>query len=292
MGREAPSLTEEPLAPRRRLGFALRILRESAGLYLDDAAKHLECSTSKISRLESGLTIPRVRDVRDLLALYRVQDQDFRVKLLQWAEAGRIEGWWLDRGKTWPGRLERFLSLEASATAINDYCSWILPGLLQTTDYARATLQNFLPHYNHEEIEDLVTIRLKRQEVQLQRKNPVRLTVVLDEAVLYRVVGSQEIMRAQLEQLLTISMTPSHEIHVRTLSSGVTFGIESSFTLIYPEPHAGNCIVFLELPGGTKFIKADSEVKEYVRCFENLLGSSLNQVESRSFIAEAIKKYA
>src|SRR6185312_10463354 len=83
-----------PVVPRRRLGAELRALREQAGLTIEDVATELECSVSKISRLETGKGIPKGRDVRDLLERYEVRDQARRDRMMRWAREGQRQGWW------------------------------------------------------------------------------------------------------------------------------------------------------------------------------------------------------
>src|SRR4051794_22361287 len=85
-----------PVVPRRRLGAELRTLREQAGLTIEDVAQELECSVSKVSRLETGQGIPRLRDVRDLLDRYEVTDQDHRERMMGLVRDGQRQGWWHD----------------------------------------------------------------------------------------------------------------------------------------------------------------------------------------------------
>ncbi|MGH4022379.1 MAG: helix-turn-helix domain-containing protein, partial [Pseudonocardiaceae bacterium] len=83
-----------PAIPRRRLGAELRTLREDAGLKIEDVASELECSVSKVSRLETGKGIPKIRDVRDLLDRYGVTEQQARDRLMRWTRQGQSQGWW------------------------------------------------------------------------------------------------------------------------------------------------------------------------------------------------------
>ena len=85
-----------PTVRRRRLGMELRRLREASGLMIEDVAKHLECSMSRVSRIETGKSVARIRDVRDMLDLYAVGDEDQREQLLTLAKEAQQRGWWTE----------------------------------------------------------------------------------------------------------------------------------------------------------------------------------------------------
>ena len=130
-----------PVVTRRRLGGELKRLREGRRLKLEDVARRLECSPSKISRLENGKGVPRWRDVRDMLEVYGVPDGDERERLLDWARTGQARMWWQDYARRPRRRRWRPTSSSSGTRArIDAYEPHVVHGLLQTRDYARAVL--------------------------------------------------------------------------------------------------------------------------------------------------------
>jgi transcriptional regulator with XRE-family HTH domain len=198
-----------PAGPRRRLGAELRRLRNGAGLHLDQVAGQLHCSTSKISRLETGKGIPKPADVRELIKIYGVAAEGERDMLMRLVRESRTEGWWEPyTDGVQPERFvldvqARYTSFETEASAIRSYDPAILHGLLQAPSYSRAVMELLLPNHSAQEIEQLVELRGRRQEALTRRRPPLELLIVLDEAVLRRPVGSPEVMADQLRALLT-----------------------------------------------------------------------------------------
>src|SRR4051794_36695153 len=185
---------QSPIGSRRRLGAELRRLRGKAGLTLDEVADLMTCSTSKISRLETGKGIPKMPDIRELIRIYGVTSDTERDMLLRLVRDGRQPGWWepLTEGVQterfvldFPGR---YAALENDAAVVRSFDVTLVHGLLQTEGYARTVLTASLPHHSDDEIERLVALRLKRQEA-LRRTDraPLQLVAVLDEAVVARV---------------------------------------------------------------------------------------------------------
>src|SRR5690349_10228577 len=179
-----------PVGPRRRLGAELRRLRTAKGFHLDHVAGELGCSTSKISRLETGKGIPKPADVRRLLRIYDATAVD-RDLLMRLVRDSRAEGWWESYTDGVP--LERFFldgpgryaALESDAVALLSFDSAILHGLLQIPEYARAVLSAELPDHSPSDVDQLVELRLRRQEA-LHRPRPLRLSAVVDESVFAR----------------------------------------------------------------------------------------------------------
>ena len=155
----------------------------------------MTCSTSKISRLETGKGVPKVPDVSELLRIYGADSDLERALLLRLVHDGREHGWWETYTEgvqperhflDWPSR---YTSLENDARTVRCFDLTIVHGLLQTEDYMRAVLREWLAHHSDDEIERLVALRLRRQEALLRPRNPVEFVEVLDEVVLRRPVG-------------------------------------------------------------------------------------------------------
>ena len=165
-----------PTVRRRELGALLRQLRTGRGLTVEQAAEQLMISMSKLSRMETGQSAASLRDIRDLCDLYEVTDEAERDRMVNLAREGKQTGWWqgydLESFATYVG-------LEAAAVQIRCYQSAIIPGLLQTPDYARAMHAAGVPEISPERTEELIEVRLRRQRL-LDRDPPVRLDVIID----------------------------------------------------------------------------------------------------------------
>src|SRR4029453_3181084 len=162
--------TRTPTGRRLRLGAELRRLREEAGLTIDRVAEVLECSPSKVSRIETGQVSATPRDVRDMLGLYRVDDARLEA-MVQVAREARQRGWW-QKFVDVPDGVPAYVGLEAAATSIDVYMSLIVPALLQTPDYARAVIAAVRPDLPTEEVDRRVELRLRRQDLLVQQRPP------------------------------------------------------------------------------------------------------------------------
>src|SRR5918997_6329887 len=238
--RRVMSPVRGPVVPRRRLGAELRTLREQAGLTLEDVAKELECSVSKVSRLETGQGIPKVRDVRDLLDRYGVTDPAHRDRLLRWVREGQRQGWWHDfsdvlapdpEDPLLPDNLSRYVALEQDASEVRGFENTLVHGLLQTEDYARAVL-SALSTADPEATDRLVEFRMRRQERLYVDEDPLKIHVILDEAVLQRPVGGEQVMCGQLKRLLADAQRPNITIQVLPFSVGAHRATDGSFVVL------------------------------------------------------------
>ena len=200
--------TGSPTVRRRELGALLRTLRMAKGWTAGQVADRLLVSTSKVSRLETGQRGASARDVNDLCDLYGIDDEQ-RQHLLQLASEGKQRAWWQPLGLPY----STYVGLEAEATSINDYGLGIIPGLLQTPDYARALIHSTFQSWPSEVVEQRVRGRMIRQQL-LFSEHPPNFNAVVDEAVLHRIVGSKAIMRAQLKRLLERSELPNVTLRV------------------------------------------------------------------------------
>jgi transcriptional regulator with XRE-family HTH domain len=282
---------QSPVGSRRRLGAELRRLRLKTGLTLDDVAELMTCSTSKISRLETGKGIPKVPDVRELMRIYGVTSDTERDMLLRLVRDGRQHGWWepLTDGVA-PERFVmdspgRYAALENDAKAVRSFDVVLVHGLLQTEEYTRTVLSILLPHHSAEEVDRLVELRLKRQEA-LRRtdRSPLELVAVLDEAVLPRAVGGAGAWAAQLEHLLEMSELPTVTIRVLPFSSGMLRAHFGQFVLLDIPEELGSDVVYIEGQAGETYLDMKAEVDTYKEVFDDVLRHSLSLEESRQVI--------
>jgi transcriptional regulator with XRE-family HTH domain len=282
---------QSPIGSRRRLGAELKRLRARTGMTLDEVAELMTCSTSKISRLETGKGVPKVPDVSELMRIYGVTSDTEREMLLRLVRDGRQHGWWepLTDGVS-PERYVldapgRYAALESDATAVRTFDVSIVPGLLQTPEYARAVFAETLPHHLPAEIDRLVDLRVKRQEA-LSRTDPAPLELValLDEAMLARVVGGAEVMAAQLDRLLELGSLPNVTIRVLPFRAGILRAHVGDFALIEIPVELGSDVVYIEGHAGDSYLDASSDVRLYQDVFTDALHRSLPGDASRSLI--------
>jgi transcriptional regulator with XRE-family HTH domain len=188
------------------LGTQLRQLREEAGVSREDAAGSIRASASKISRLELGRTGCKTRDIGDLLTLYGLSGKAERASLLALAEEANRPAWWHEYGDLVPAWYEQCLGLEQAASLIRMYEVQFVPGLLQTSGYARAVIRLGHETASGEEVGRRVSLRMERQRLLRQYQLcPPRLWTVIDETALRRPVGGAATMRAQIQHLIDIA---------------------------------------------------------------------------------------
>jgi transcriptional regulator with XRE-family HTH domain len=270
-----------PTVRRRRLANELRHLREMTGLTIEQVAKHLDCSPSKISRIETASVSPTPRDVRDMLQLYGITGPQLD-ELRQFAREARqrsgLYAEYRDLRST-----ATVAELEVDAETINEYSALLVPGFLQTADYARAVLRAIRMKPQPEEIERRVELRLARQ-AQLTREDPPALWVVLDEAALHRPVGGREVMRAQLEHLGKAAGLPSVTLQVLPFGAGAHAGMDGEFTIIRFREPADPDVVYIENSTRDLYLEDSDAIRRYILIFDHLRAAALDPDESVGFI--------
>ena len=283
---------QSPLGSRRRLGAELRRLRTKARLTLDEVAEQMTCSTSKISRLETGKGIPKAPDVRELMRIYGVTSDTERDMLLRLVRDGRVHGWWESYTEgVAPERFVmdspgRYAALENDATAVWSFDLAMVHGLLQTEDYARAVLTAALPHHPDDEIDRLVELRMKRQDA-VARNDPPALHVlaVMDEAVLERSVGGRGVMAGQLQRLLDLAELPHVSLHVLSYGAGIHRAHSGHFVVLEIPEALGSDVVYIEGHAGETYLDGESDVDLYKDVFTDVLRHALSPSSSREVIA-------
>lgn len=278
-----------PAGPRRRLGAELRRLRNGAGLHLDHVAARLSCSTSKISRLETGKGIPKPADVRELIKLYGITGDGEREMLLRLVRESRAEGWWesyiegVSMDRFFLDAPGHYAALETDAVALRSFDYGAFHGLLQTPDYARAVLSAQLPDHSSQEIEQLVELRVRRQD-RLGGADPLRLTAVVDESVLFRVVGGPKVMAAQMRHLLELMERPHLGVRVLPFAAGLRRAHMGHFMLLEIPDDLGSDLVYVEGHAGETFLESESDVDSYRNVFDDALVRSLDAAQSREVV--------
>lgn len=280
-----------PAVPRRRLGAELRRLREAAHMLLEEAAHELECSTSKISRLETGKGVPRARDVRDLLDVYGVHDEKARERLLRWAREGQQEGWWvkyadlLRAGRLQKEHVDTLYALEADASGIDIFQTVVVPGLLQTPEYATALYKGIFRDMPERDVKALVELRMRRQQVALRKQDPVELTCVIDEAAFLRPVGGAEVMRGQARALRELTERPNVDIRVFPLDFGPHPAMMGPFTILRFTEDVDRDVVYVESHAGASYLEQKADLVTHSELFQFCKHSALDRVSTAKLLA-------
>ena len=263
-------------------------------MLIEDVAKVLECSPSKISRLENGKGIPKTRDVRDMLTAYGVTDTKLRDRLLGWASDGRQQGWWQEfsdvmHREAITSALDSYIAFEADASRKWEFQTTVFPGLLQTASYARAILKAILHNFSPQDIERLVELRLRRQDVLHRADNPLRLTCVIDEPILHRPVGGSDAMAEQLRKIIDMASRPNVDVLVLPMETGAHPAIIGSFELLeFAEGDTDHEIVHIESLTGTAHLEGELDVRRYRDVLDALIHEARDPKKSMDLIEAAL----
>lgn len=269
--------------PQRRLARVLRRLREDAHLTIEQVAEKLDLSPSTVSRMETAQVGIRPNDLRPLLDIYGVEDEQ-RDELLQLARERRQQAWW-NRYKDLPN--VALASLERGTSSILQYSALLIPGLLQTEAYAR-TILGGIPPESSPDIERRLEFRLKRQELLSDPQAP-QFTVVLDEAILKRPIGGPAIMSDQLQCLIDATSRPNITLRVLPFAAGVHAGLDGEFTILQYRDPADPDVAYVETAAGQRYDESGDVTRRYNLIFQLLQEAALKPEESFRALSDAIR---
>jgi hypothetical protein len=242
-------------------------------------------SSSKVSRLETGQRGANARDIRDLSNLYGLDDEQ-RQRLTDLAKAGKQHPWWQQLSLPY----STYVGLETDATSIKDFALGVMPGLLQTSQYAEAVLQAIVPHHTLDEIENRIKGRLARQQRLLSVDEPPQFHAILDASVLHRVVGSRAIMRAQLGRLIEMSELPNVTVKVVPYEAG-PLPVPNNKFIILSFAAALPDVVFIEGLTGDLYIERKEDTDTYNTAFRALELVAASPEETRGIITSILRSY-
>jgi hypothetical protein len=205
------------------------------------------------------------------------------------AKESRQQGWWHSFGDI---PYSVYIGLETDAASLRIYDPQVVPGLLQTRQYAEALIAGALPETAPADIDKRVEVRMRRQNRITAAENPLRLWTVLDEATLRRVVGNRSLMRDQLEHLVEQSQLPHVTVQVIPFDMGAHPGLNGQYAILeFPET-ADSSVVYIEGVTSDLYLEKAHEVQKYSVMYEHLRAQALNVEQSRQFIADIAKDYA
>jgi transcriptional regulator with XRE-family HTH domain len=281
----------KPTVLRMALGSKLRRLREAKRVTREAAGYAIRGSSSKISRLELGRVSFKERDVADLLTLYGVTDEQERQAFLALVRQANAPGWWREYGDVLPNWFETYLGLEQAASVIRTYEPALVPGLLQTEDYARAVIQLRHLQAPTNDVERRVALRMARQEFLTQAGAPC-LWVALDESALRRPLGSLAVQRAQLRHLIEMAQRPNITLQVVPFHVGGPAAVGSPFTILrFSEPGLAD-VVYLEHLDSAAYLDKERETVGYLALMDSLCIEAESPDASISFLCKMIDDFS
>lgn len=265
----------------------MRKLRARSGMTLEEAGRLVGVSKATVSRYETQAGPVKWPIVDALCREYGASDVE-REAVVGLAKDAKQQGWWNSFADSIPESMNLLLTLEDEAVREDHFSCVYVPGLLQTRDYSTALQQANELRLATEEIERLVDIRMKRQEV-LTRARPPHLWAILDESVLRRVVGSREIMKAQLRRLLEANKANQITLQVLPFSKGAHAAALGSFVIL-GGAEASLDVVYVDLHTGSLFMETEEELDRYRLAFEYLRAQALDMEASSSLIQRICKE--
>ncbi|MGH3936361.1 MAG: helix-turn-helix domain-containing protein, partial [Pseudonocardiaceae bacterium] len=252
-----------------------------AGLSGAEVAKRLGMSPSKISRIETGNSGLQIEDVAALLGLYQVPAST-RDELLDLVRRSEERGWWT-RQPGLPQLWRSLIDFEAKATRVQNYEALVVPGLLQTAEYARAIIQGVAPAITEAELGNLVAARMARQAV-LTRANAPQFFAVVDEGALRRPIGEPGVMHRQLHHLLVVAEQPHVMLRVVSLAAGAYAGLRGPFVILeFAEEPA---LVFVENHDTGLILEEEADLAAYRLALGTILNAALAPAATTELITQ------
>ena len=290
--------SQDPMVQRRRLRAELRKAREAAGLSQKDVAPAMDWSLSKLIRIETGVVGISINDLKVLLQLYQITEPGRIQAMINMARAAKEPAWWAPYKDSISSEFSAFLSYESAASIIRNFEPFLVPGLLQTDEYARATLAALLPPVARTDVEtvgqvdSLVELRIERQERLAQRTDQPKVFFAIDEAVLYRWVGGPDVMRRQLERIKSALSAPDFVIWIVPFEAGLYQRLRGAYLLFeLPTPDESEDILYLEDLRGELLIRDDfQDAAIYLEAFWNIEQIALKNERAIDVVNQAISR--
>ncbi|MEO3749569.1 helix-turn-helix transcriptional regulator [Streptomyces sp. B6B3] len=278
---------------RRQLAVRFRELREASGMTLTEVAGRIEVNQGSLSRIENGERGVSAVLARALMDCFGVDDAARRDELLDLVRVDKEQQrpWWRRYASVLTStRYDGYLAWEAGAAALNSYQPMLVPGLLQTEDYARAVIGQMRSELGSAEVDDLVTVRMKRQHDRLDGERPATLWALLDEAVLHRTIGSRQVMADQARRLLAASEKPNVTVQILPFALGAHPGLYGPFVIL-SFPDTTPDLVWLENPKNSGYLDAEADVQDYRAIFDQLCVCALSPSETRTRISQMTEEF-
>ncbi|GAA4858125.1 helix-turn-helix transcriptional regulator [Saccharopolyspora cebuensis] len=279
-------MAESPTARRRAQGHALRELREVAGKTVPEASAELECSDSKIRKIELG-DVPTKRAELDALLRFYGASPEATEEVKALAKGANQRGWWQAYRGAVPGWFRRYVGLESAATEIRTFETELIPGLLQTSQYAREITSALNPELSEDELDKQVKVRSERQE-RLTGEGSARVLAVISEAAVRRVVGGPAVMADQLRFLLTASRPAQCELQVLPFTAGAHPATGLAFALLRFPNDTGPTLAYTESLTSAAYHDRQQDVDTYTLTFDRLRAAALSPLDSTALLERVV----
>lgn len=285
------SETTSPAVQRRRLRAELRRARIDAGYTQEQVAAAMDWSLSKLIRIENGAVNISTNDLKAILTHYDITDGERTAEFLALSRGARERSWWSSYRDVASPRLIQLIEYEAASIVTRNFQPLLIPGLLQTEEYARNVYRGLNPLDSEDHIESLVEVRMKRQEL-LGRSDAPKLFFIVDQAVVEREVGGKAVMRRQLSQMIDLAGMRDVTIEVVPFGVGAHPGLLGPFQIYEFLDTADDDALWLEGPTGDLLSRDNpEEIASFREKFERLRNISLGE-ESVNFLREKVKELA
>lgn len=269
-----------PTVGRRRLRTALRRAREAAGMTQEQVAAAMEWSLSKVIRIEAGAVSISTTDVRALVRLYGITDQDRIDELVTLARRSRIRQWFAPLRGSLPPPYAAYIGLEAETSSILYFHPTGLPNLFQTEAYAAASIMG-------RDDGKQLQVRRARQRELLGRPDPPQVVAVLDEAVLRRISDGPLDLGDQLRHLRALGDQPHITIQVLPFSAGIN-PLRGPFAILQ-FPEADTDVMYVESAAAEDVIDQPEVVNAYREEFHRLRSLALSPARTRDLLTALIE---
>ncbi len=276
--------TGTPTVRLRRLAAELRRLRSVAELTRERVSEQTGINEVTLYRIETAHARPQLRTLKAMLDVYEMTDEQ-RAALVDLCKNAAAQDWIVPYRDELSGAYSAYISFEDEASALRNYESLFLPGLLQTEDYAHAVIQGCLPTATKNAIQIRTKARMTRQTV-LTKDNPVSLWAIVDEAALRRVVGGPTVMHAQLVHLAKAITAPQITFQVVPYRAGAHPGMPGQFVVLEFADAEDADLVYVDTLAGDLFVEKDKDIKNYRAMFEQLVAVALSPAESATMVNE------
>jgi len=279
-----------PLMLRRRLRTEIRTARLKKGFTQEQVAKDMDWSLSKMNRIEKAKSGISINDLKALLSLYGIEERT--EELVDLARAARQSPWWSSYRDIAPPSLLELIDYESAASAVSQFETIFVPGILQTEEYASSVLQVFYDEKSApEKVAALVDLRTRRRDL-VNSENAPKFSFVLDESVLHRLVGSPVITSRQFMHLVDVAKLPNVTIQVVPFTAGMHPAMKEPFEVVQFEDTPDENIVFLEGPRSDIISDDPKETQSYLEAFERITEISLGPSDSLDRLRRAAGEMA
>ncbi|GGW15172.1 helix-turn-helix domain-containing protein [Streptomyces capoamus] len=270
----------------RRLGSDLRQLRNKAQLTALQVGNELGFSQAKVSRIEKGEVRVARTDLKAMLALYGITDDDQVSAFIEAAKDAKSQGWWIAYEDALPREYRDYIALEGTAASIRTFEGMIVPGLMQTPEYMQSIITAGPAVLPPGHVDSLIKVRQERQTI-LDDEHPPKLWAIVAEGAIRQAVGGYGVMLDQLHHMARLTERSNITLQVLPFEAGAHAGVQSSFVLFdFPTDPSIACVANLT---GTLFMDQPGQLEAFSDAFDNLRASALSPADSLTRIHDVIE---